>query len=137
MKENLTQYDEAFKLCNDPRNCGDITPFVIWFLEIVSEAILKLDKALTERACDLSHYNELIKKNPALYTKTLYEISYYLLQASLFSDQGISTGELLKHSEISRTTLMSRLKKIEQMGLLVVQRVGKEKFYKLDLNKLQ
>lgn len=137
VKENLTQYDEAFKLCNDPRNCGDITPFVIWFLEIVSEAIFKLDKALSERACDLSHYHELMKNNPALYTKSLYEISYYLLQASLFSDQGISTGELLKHSEISRTTLMSRLKKIEQMGLLVVHRVGKEKFYKLDLNKLQ
>lgn len=137
VKENLTQYDEAFKLCNDPRNRGDITPFVIWFLEIVSEAIHKLDNALSERAYDLDRYDELIKKNSTLYTKPLYEISYYLLQASLFSDQGISTGELLRHSKISRTTLMSRLKKIEQMGFLVVHRVGKEKFYKLDLSNLQ
>lgn len=136
IKENLTQYDEAFKLCNDPRNCGDVTPFVLWFLDVIQEAILKLDTALSERAHDLSHYDNLIKQNPALYSKTLYEISYYLLQASLFSDNGISTSELLKHSGLSRTTVKSRLKKIDQLGLLLVQRAGKEKCYKLDLAKI-
>lgn len=137
VKENLTQYDDAFKLCNDPRNYGDITPFVLWFLEVVQEAIVKLDSALSERAHDLERYRSLLKQSAILNTKTLYELSYYLIQASLFSDEGTSTSTLIACTELSRTTLMIRLKEIEQYGLLLVQRSGKEKVYKLNLAKFE
>lgn len=137
VKENLAQYDDAFKLCNDPRNYGDLTPFVLWFLEVVQEAIVKLDSALSERAHDLEHYRSLLKQSALLNTKTLYELSYYLIQASLFSDEGASTSMLIAHTELSRTTLMIRLKEIEQYGLLLAQRSGKEKVYKLNLAKFE
>ena len=133
VKENLAQYDDAFKLCNDPRNYGDLTPFVLWFLEVVQEAIVKLDSALSERAHGLEHYRSLLKQSALLNTKTLYE----LLQASLFSDEGASTSMLIAHTELSRTTLMIRLKEIEQYGLLLAQRSGKEKVYKLNLAKFE
>ena len=101
VKENLAQYDDAFKLCNDPRNYGDLTPFVLWFLEVVQEAIVKLDSALSERAHDLEHYRSLLKQSALLNTKTLYELSYYLIQASLFSDEGASTSMLIAYRTFS------------------------------------
>lgn len=137
VKENLAQYDDAFKLCNDPRNYGDITPFVLWFLEIIQEAIVKLDSALSERAHDLERYHKLLKQSAILNTKTLYELSYYLIQASLFSDEGTSTSTLISCTGLSRTTLMIRLKEIDQYGLLLVQRSGKEKVYKLNLAQFE
>lgn len=137
IKENLKQYDDAFKLCNDPRNKGDLTPFVLWFMEVVLEAISKLNDALTERAHDLKHYANILDQSPQLSTKQLGELSYYLIQASLFSHTGISTGDLLAYTEYSRSTLQKRLKEIDDYGLLLIQRHGKEKCYKLDLEKFE
>lgn len=137
IKENLKQYDDAFKLCNDPRNKGDLTPFVLWFMEVVLEAISKLNDALTERAHDLKHYANILDQSPQLNTKQLGELSYYLIQASLFSHTGISTGDLLAYTEYSRSTLQKRLKEIDDYGLLLIQRHGKEKCYKLDLEKFE
>lgn len=98
---------------------------------------MKLDSALSERAHDLERYRSLLKQSAILNTKTLYELSYYLIQASLFSDEGTSTSTLIACTELSRTTLMIRLKEIEQYGLLLVQRSGKEKVYKLNLAKFE
>lgn len=137
IKENLKQYDDAFKLCNDPRNKGDLTPFVLWFMEVILEAISKLNDALTERAHDLKHYSDLLDKSEQLHTKQLEPLSYVLIQASLFSHTGISTGDLLVGTEYSRSTLQKRLKKIDEYGLLLTQRHGKEKCYKLDLGKFE
>ena len=60
-----------------------------------------------------------------------------LIQASLFSHAGISTGDLLACTEFSRSTLKKRLKDIENSGLLLTQRHGREKCYKLDLAKFE
>lgn len=137
IKENLKQYDDAFKLCNDPRNKGDLTPFVLWFLEIVLEAISKLNDALSERAHDLDYYAQLLDQSEHFNTKQSGELFYYLIQASLFSHAGISTGDLLACTEFSRSTLKKRLKNIENSGLLLTQRHGREKCYKLDLAKFE
>lgn len=137
IRENLKQYDDAFKLCNDPRNRGDITPFVLWFLEIILEAISKLSAALTERLYDLRAYDEVLKSDPRFSTKQMYPISYLLLQASLFSEHGIPTSDLLSCTDISRGALSSRLKKMEGYGVLKSCRNGREKSYKLDLDQLK
>ena len=136
IKENLKHYDDAFKLCNDPRNCGDLTPFVLWFLDIVLEAINKLEAALAERKQDLERYGALLAADPRFATKKLYKISYYLVQASLFSESGISTQELTCLSGLSHGALSLRLNQLREYGVLLSQRVGREKCHKLDLDKL-
>lgn len=136
IRENLKQYDDAFKLCNDPRNRGDITPFVLWFLEIVLEAISKLNAALAERLSDLRAYGKVLKSDIRFKTKQIYPVSYLLLQASLFSERGISTADLLSYAGISRGALSSRFQKLNSYGVLLSYRNGREKSYKLDLDKL-
>ena len=106
-------------------------------MEIVLEAISKLNDALSERAHDLDYYAQLLDQSEHFNTKQSGELFYYLIQASLFSHAGISTGDLLACTEFSRSTLKKRLKDIENSGLLLTQRHGREKCYKLDLAKFE
>lgn len=137
IKENLKQYGDSFKLCNDPRNLADVTPFVLWFLEIILEAINKLRQALAQRADDLRVYGQRVDKDRVLNTKKNKDLAFYLVQASLFSEPGIAKKELVEIAGVSNSTLSARLHELEENGYLIIQRIGKEKYYKLNLERLK
>ena len=61
----------------------------------------------------------------------------YLIQAMLFSDIGISTKMLLELTDVTRSTLAKRLKKIDDAGLLITEKRGTEKFYMTDPKKIE
>lgn len=136
IRENLKGYYNAFKLCNDSHSRGDIAPFIIWFSEIVMEAIHKLNSALLERFADLEHYRSIMQSNPSLSSKQMKNTTYCVLQAALFSDHGISTAELMRYTKLSRSALRVRLNRLDKMGILISRRYGKEKFYTLDIKHL-
>lgn len=136
IKEHINDYYSAFKTCNDNRNMGDITPFVITFLEILLEAMEQLKNALQERDGQLKRYDKAIREDSILGTEKNYSLSNLLLQASLFSEDGISTKELMTVLEISRTTLKDRL---EDLGHEYVAscKEGRVVYYKLNVDALQ
>jgi len=134
IKENLNKYYGAFKICNDSKNLGDMTPFVITFLEIVKEAMGQLRKALAERNKSLEHYRERISSNSDLCSQKHRQLADLLLQAALFAENGISTQDLMKNIEISRTSLKKWLNEIDEY--VMSQKVGREIYYKLNLEKL-
>lgn len=138
VRENLKTYYDAFKVCNNPRNRGDLTPFVISFLEIVKESMQQLDEALTKRFAELSRYENLLLSDKYGKKERYKDLLYILLQASLFSEEGIRTQELLDLLNISRTTLGVKLRELSPSGYIeVVTNGGVQKFYKLNLKKLQ
>lgn len=135
IQANTKKYYDAFKTCNHPRSRGDVTPFVIAFLEIIKEAMEQLEAALERRKQELAQgMEELNRRFPAEQEKELllYQI---LLQASLFSDVGISTQDLLACTNLSRSTLAKRLAAAQEEGLLVCRQYGTQKFYQLALEK--
>ena len=69
--------------------------------------------------------------------KKMRELYWYLIQAAIFSDMGISTRELLALTGVSRTTLIKRLNEIADRGMLTTNRNGKEKYYQIDLIALE
>lgn len=137
IKENLKKYYDSFKVCNDNRNKGDITPFVIAFLEIITEAMEQLEHALKKRSTDLRYYSQIMKINAVLSGEKYTELAFLLLQAVLFSEDGISTKELMQNMHISHATLKKRLDYINEHEYLLSQTIGKEKFYKLNLDTLE
>lgn len=137
IKENLKQYGDSFKLCNDPRNRADMTPFVLWFLEIVLEAINKLQQALVQRADDLQIYSQRANQDEILNSKKNKELAFYLVQASLFSEAGIARKDLIALVGVSKSTIVTRLHDLEENNYLIIQRIGKEKYYKLNLDRLK
>lgn len=57
-----------------------------------------------------------------------------MCKASLFSELGISTSNLLKSINISRPTLQKRLKVIDKQQVLITVNQSPHKFYKLNLD---
>lgn len=136
IKENLASYYRGFKDCNEPRNKGDLTSFVIRFLEIVAEAMEQLLQALETRKEELLVYNKMIEKIPGL-TEKHENLVFLILQATLFSSQGISMKELQVYEKASPTTIRSRLAFLEQNHLLEIHKDGREKLYKLNLQQMR
>jgi Fic family protein len=136
--QSIDKYYEGFATCNDPLNRGDLTPFVLMFLDVTKKAaddivtILTEKKTLLEENLDrLSHVKSLADD------RDLGELASILLQARMFSGDGITTIALMDVFKITRPTVIKRLKGISALGLLQKERIGKEVHYQLDLDALR
>ena len=133
IKEHIKDYYEAFKECNDEKNLGDLTPFIIMFLNIILESFENLYEALEKRKNQLSKYSEIIENSDM--NEELKIFTYVLTQASLFSNEGITKRQLGIELDISPSTVDKRLSKLRQMEMLLEEN-GKPAKYMIDLNKL-
>ncbi|MBR3987735.1 MAG: Fic family protein [Clostridia bacterium] len=134
IQENIKEYYEAFKTCNDPRNKGDLTPFLYMFTNIVYKSMYQLAQALSNRVSAMNHYLKAIPYLPEGTNQKLSNVYDYLVQATLFAEHGISTKELIENTGESRNTIKKRLATIESNGLLAEKKNGNEKFFTLNLN---
>ena len=134
--QNISSYYEAFKICNNPRNLGDVTPFVLMMLTMVQKASSQLETALEKRNALLNKYRKAIPSLPDAMTDRMHDLYHILIQASLFAEHGISTGELTTNMKCSYTTLKKSLDAVSKNGLLIKVKVGKENCYSLDLDRL-
>ena len=135
IKEHLSEYYKSFEVCNNPLNRGELTPFVEMFLNIIDISHKQLLTALDKRVNDLERYYELLNVILAGENEHVYDLYYILIQATLFSDSGITAKELAHYIKISETTLRSMLKNIPQ-GLLVTDKREREFHYLMDLEEL-
>ena len=135
IKENIKDYYNSFKTCNDPKNLGDLTPFVIMFVKIINESMTQLQIALQKRLEALNRYSNLIPNFKNGNQKKYVDLYYQLIQASLFSENGVSTQELLSINDFSRSTLTNRLNKMDSR-LLTKNQFGTVNYYGLNLKLL-
>lgn len=133
IKENISSYYKAFKVCNDQRNLGDITPFLLMQLEMIFEAMKELEKSLSEKLATWDKYEEVIKKQG--YNDELLGLYSYLIQAALFSEQGISMLELQQNMNSSNYMIKKLIGKISE-DMIVVKTKNKFKFYSINLERL-
>lgn len=136
IKDNINKYYKGFKIVNDKKNKGDITPFIFIYLDFIEESLFNLEESLKEKTKDLELYSGLLQKFFISCNEKHQELYYYLLQASLFSEIGISTKDLLKNIHVSRPTLQKQLNRIEAQNLLISKKRANNKFYQLDLDRL-
>lgn len=132
IKENINEYYEAFKICNDEKNKADLTPFVIMFLKIINKSLDNLLSALYNRQNDLDKYKSIIDNIEGID----HGIAFILLQSALFSRLGASREEICNTQQIGLTTLAKKLKIIDEAGYLVVKKNGNTKYYSFNIEKL-
>lgn len=136
IKENIKQYYDAFELCNDRHNLGDLTPFLLMMLEMIYRSAVELKEALQRKHISWERYSAII---PILANSSVVEMSFlyrYLIQVSLFGEQGAPTKFLLELLKVSPSTLRKYLRIVAQQNLLITEKDGNEKFYKIDLKIL-
>jgi len=135
IKEDKSKYYKAFDICNNPYNKGELTPFVEMFLEIIEKSMLQLLETLEEKNTRLKFYQKAVRKLPKSDYKDLNKLYFYLIQAALFSNIGISRDELKTEMEISLSTLKKRLDLIPNQ-LLIINKQKNTKFYQLNLEEV-
>ncbi len=134
IQENINEYYKAFRICNDPKNMGDVTPFALIMLRLIAESSERLVNALEERNTVLQRYvNTLHYLAPS--GNRAWSTYFILVQAALFSERGISTKELEDTLQVSYFTVKKELEPIEKLGLLKKVKFERENYYSLDLDK--
>ncbi|NLT08068.1 MAG: Fic family protein [Ruminococcus sp.] len=133
VKENISKYYKAFDVCNDPHNKAELTPFVEMFLNIVEISLQQLLETLEEKKYKWEYYRQRIANLPNAEKTDISYLYELLIQATLFSNIGISREELLSQLKLSENTVRSRLKLIPS-NLLIENRQKGRKYYLLDLD---
>jgi Fic family protein len=131
IKNKIKKYYDMFKETNDYKNKGDLTPFVIGFLEIIAESIEHLCSTLEARAEQFYFYSDKIEKY-AGGNKNFSTILYILVQNSLFADDGISIQDITRITELSSSTVRTLLKQIPE-EMLIIKQTGKMNMYDINL----
>lgn len=129
-KKNKTKYYALFLEADSEINRGDMTPFIIGFLELLLETFNDTIEILTRKQAQLEVYENKIN-NLNLNDKLLSNIYYILLHAALFYGQGISITELANITNKARGTIQTRLDAIPPEHLTITKN-SKTKYYKLN-----
>ena len=130
IKKNRKDYYDLFSLTDDENNCGDLTPFVTGFLQIIHQAVNDTIALLQRK---LAQYKKNLAILEQISEDALSQDIYKLLfQASLLYGQGITMQELSKLLDKSPNTIKSRLQAMPNEHIIIIQR-NRKKFYKLNL----
>ena len=120
IKKNRKDYYDLFSLTDDENNCGDLTPFVTGFLQIIHQAVNDTI-ALMQRK--LAQYKKNLAILEQISKDALSQDIYKLLfQASLLYGQGITMQELSKLLDKSTNTIKSRLQAMPNEHIIIIQR---------------
>jgi len=135
IKENINEYYKAFKVCNDPHNLGDLTPFLIMMLHMIYTALMDLEDSLKKKLISWGKYEVLVSSFPEANDGNVRKMYSYLIQAALFSEKGISTEELKTGFKESYYTIKKLLGCIKP-EMLIAELKGKTKYYQINLSIL-
>ncbi len=134
IKEQQTKYYKMFSIAEAENNKGDLTPFIIGFLDLILQAITTTNEQLQEKFSEYNHYHKLIfaKIHANRNIMNLYDI---LLQSTIFSDNGLSTKDLAQILGKTPSTVYGYIRAIPQEHLFIVHR-GHENFIELNYEYL-
>ena len=137
IKENVQTYYKAFKIVNDEKNRGDLTSFVIVFLEILAKSIESLCESLDERKNKLEYYRRVAEKISEGDEK-LFNVIYVLIQNTLFGDEGIGVEEIYQilKPNIGKSKIRSYISTLKNKEILLVKKDGRKDLFDVDTEKL-
>lgn len=138
VKNNINKYYKAFDVCNDRKNKGDITFFVVTFLELLSQASDDLYTKIADLNDQLNHYNNIINTlvNEKVLNDKQAKCIFILCQNRLFDDTYMNMNTLTELLEKSDTTTRKILKSLESKNLLVKSRNKNQYLYSANLDSL-
>ncbi len=139
IKNNKSSYYKAFDDCNNKKNKGDITPFILMFLDIIENSLISLIEKLSEASSKLSFYDSMLRKEIFSSFNILHKkIVYVLIQNALFADEGMDIDGLTKEIEKGNTLIRQHIKELQQKGVpIVTAKSGKKLLYSIDLEQFE
>ena len=137
IKNTKSNYEKVFDVCNDEKNRGDLTPFVIYFLDVIRQAAQRAYDSLEEANTKFIYYTERLDKRGKFGEESLeYKILYLLLQAALFGDSFVSISEITKYTESSSYLAKKAIERISKFYVINDKIFKRCKYYSMDINLL-
>ena len=141
IKENKKDYYKAFDNANDPHNMGDLTPFILYFTDVIEKSMDSLLERLTDGKEKLDYYEELIYQKydglDARVQKKTADVLWLLVQNELFASEPFSRKTLAKELRVNAETASSYVEGLAAAGAPVeILKDGRKDVYKLDLMRL-
>jgi Fic family protein len=130
--DNRSKYYKAFQTVNHPENKGDLTPFIVMFLDIIEQAAKDLFDELKTSKNSLDKCRESINNlwiPDGRNKEHIRDLFFVLAQATLFAEDGMTNNELAEHFKVSEQTISYRRALIGD--LIETKIVGRQRFYKL------
>ena len=139
IKNDKNKYYKAFDICNDPKNKGDITPFIYGFIDIIKNAAKSSLENLESLKQRLEYYSTIHENIYNFFENDLQsKIVYILIQNALFSSKGVFIEELKHHLECSEATIRKNIKSLIKHGLIITTEREKNKMlYELSLDDFE
>ncbi len=139
IKNDKNKYYKAFDICNDPKNKGDITPFIYSFIDIIKNAAKSSLENLESLKQRLEYYSTIHENIYNFFENDLQsKIVYILIQNALFSSKGVFIEELKHHLECSEATIRKNIKSLIKHGLIITTEREKNKMlYELSLDDFE
>lgn len=131
IKENISQYYKGFKTVNEKKNKGDLTPFVIMFLDILSKELESLNNSVIEKISIIDRYSKVIKVMEEK-DKRKQSIIFVIFQETFFGEAGIDVSSLMKYAKASKYKVTQVLKEYDDM--LIKNKIGRKNYYSFDLD---
>ena len=133
-KKRQKDYYEAFKITNDPKNNGDITYFVLTFLDIFKEGLEDYLEELTDKV------NQYIYYENKLLNLTLDDTSSLILKiivdCTLFHLKNISIKELVDMTHLSKSTISHRINLLEKANYIIRIKESRQTYFSFNLDSL-
>lgn len=128
---NNRKYYDAFKLTNDIRNKGDLTVFIIYFLEIYLSGLEELKERI-ETTIDT--YNYISEKICNHVDSKYKDFVLLILQISLFGIEGFLMSQLVKLTNYTEQSIRNIIKIVNKdHNIIKIDKEHKPYKYSIDL----
>lgn len=116
-------YYRAFRITSDPRNRGDLTFFVMTFLDIFKEGLQDYLQEITEKAQQYTYYRKVresldLDRSASLILKEITEFTLFYLRNT-------DVKELCEVTGLSRSTVSLKIGILEKKGYITRYRQGR------------
>ena len=130
-KNRQKDYYEAFKITNDTRNLGDITYFVLLFLDIFKDGLEEYLDDLTDKIDKYNYYHNKVLEIDL--DKSDKSILNTIIDYTLFYLKDVDLTTLVDVTKLSKSTISKRLAILEEKELVVRKREGRKTSFAFNL----
>ncbi|WP_337617551.1 Fic family protein, partial [Acidaminococcus timonensis] len=125
IKKYRKKYYDLFSHTDAEINRGELTPFVVGTLQLIDQALCVTCDALENKKAQYDTILRIVKENQRLplRNKTTLALCTLLLQATVFSDIGVSVKEIQEVLQVTENTVYTHLKKIPEEFLYIDKRM--------------
>lgn len=141
IKNQKKDYYKAFDIANDPHNKGDLTHFIMYFIDVVEQSIDSLLEKLSDGKEILQYFsNALNEKYSSLEPKErkkTQDVLWCLVQNELFSNESFDKKQLAKQLKTSGETAHRYIENLIKTGVPIeIIKDGRKNIYVLNISEL-